>query len=209
MADSVRMQRHLYAMDILMQQRFSRLRPDKILVHFLDIVDASILPALAEEFDVLGIKGWDFVTTEKEQRELLKNAIALKRRRGTEWAVEQAINLVYSNYAVDDHFTHWAIFRIRIDSNVEWPDPDKAARALALINEYKPKSRHLKGIYFTGINGDDSITIDETDLVVNYDSAQDDTMSMGNGFFYDGAQNYDGDRNYSQDSDTVTINFFT
>lgn len=57
----------------------------------IDTVPAQALPYLAEYFSVLGYDGWEYATTEAEQRALLKQAIELHRYKGTPWAVRTVV----------------------------------------------------------------------------------------------------------------------
>jgi phage tail P2-like protein len=74
-----------------------------LIVYDFDSVPASALPSLAEQLRVQGDAGWSFATTEEQQRELLKNAIALHRLRGTMYAVTQALSIL----GVDVTVTEW------------------------------------------------------------------------------------------------------
>ena len=65
-----------------------------LLVYIIDHVPASVLPHLARQFHVLGYEGWAVVTTEAQQRALLKAAFELHRYRGTPWAIETALSAV-------------------------------------------------------------------------------------------------------------------
>lgn len=54
-----------------------------LLIYFVDTVDASVLVHLAQQFDVLGCKGWQFLTTEEQRRQLIKDAVRYHRLAGT------------------------------------------------------------------------------------------------------------------------------
>lgn len=58
------------------------------------LVDASALPALAEQFHVQGLEGWLFTTDEREKRELIKQAIELHKYKGTIWAVRRVLEIL-------------------------------------------------------------------------------------------------------------------
>lgn len=68
------------------------LRP--IVVYDFDHVEASALPHLAEQFNVLGDLGWELADTEAKKREYLKEAIALKRLKGTPHAIREIFRLL-------------------------------------------------------------------------------------------------------------------
>jgi phage tail P2-like protein len=72
-------------------QRLSLLPVDGLLVDLVDLVSAPFLPHLAEQFHVLGLEGWSTGLAEADQRELVRNAIRLHRKKGTPWAVRTAL----------------------------------------------------------------------------------------------------------------------
>lgn len=78
----------------------------KLLIYWLDIVDASALPVLAKQFHVMGLEGWEFAHTEAEQRALLKQAVELHRRKGTPWAVRQGIRRYDPNLDIQEWFAY-------------------------------------------------------------------------------------------------------
>lgn len=78
----------------------------KLLVYWLDIVDASALPVLAKQFHVMGLEGWEFAHTEAEQRALLKQAVELHRRKGTPWAVRQGVRRYDPHLDIQEWFEY-------------------------------------------------------------------------------------------------------
>lgn len=88
----------------------------KLLIYWLDDVDASALPHLAKQFHVLGLEGWDYASTEAEKRALLKQAVELHRYKGTPWAVRQGIQRVSPDVDIEEWFEYGGqpyYFRIR------------------------------------------------------------------------------------------------
>ena len=211
-ADSIRYQQQWYAMDIWMQQTLKRIDVSKLLIYFIDTVDAAVLPFLAQEFDVLGIKGWDFATTEAQQRALIKKAVQLHKYKGTPWAVEQVVaqagyvDAVLVERCGTDPVTGWAIFRIEVDITANPFDGDMVNTATLLVNAYKRQSSLLDGIYFTGLNFNDDVDIKDGTLLTDAGDVFGDGLTMTGSFLYDGSVAYDGSRNYCQDSDTIVIN---
>lgn len=61
-----------------------------LLIYIIDNVHASALPHLAEQFHITGLEGWQFAKSEKEKRELIKNAINIHRLKGTPAGVKFA-----------------------------------------------------------------------------------------------------------------------
>jgi|GEM_PF-810673 len=214
LADSIKYQPHLYAFDILMQQTFRRMDVSQLLIYFIDTVNAEALPYLAQEFDVLGIKGWDYAADETAQRELIKKAIELHRYKGTPWAVEQVIaqagltGAVLEESVGDDADTGWAVFRVVLDIGTIAPDPAQIANATTLINLYKNARSKLEGIFYTGLNFTETsgMAMTEGNLLIDADETiSSDSMSATGVFLFDGTVTLDGSRNCSQDSDTIVI----
>lgn len=208
-ADSVRQQQHLYALDILSKEVFRRVEVYKLLIYFIDTVDEAVLPFLAEEFDVLGVKGWDFAITAEQKRKLLKGAIELHRYKGTPWAVMQSlIRCRFVNPVLVEHTTHWARFKITLDIDQNPIDVTQLDLATRLVLEYKNARSHFDGFIFSGNSLDfgDSVTVDEELLINESPAAFNETVGTNQAFYYDGTVAYDGSHNYSQETDTITIN---
>jgi len=152
-ADSIKYQPHTYAFDIWMQQFFNRMDVSKVLIYFIDKVSIDVLPILAEEFDVLGNKGWNFATTEDEQRELIKQAIMLHRYKGTPWAVEEAVKMGGITGATlvescgDDPDTGWAVFRVVTPIDLV-SDPEVNEKVVTLVNVYKNARSVFQGVLY-------------------------------------------------------------
>jgi len=213
-ADSIKYQPHIYAFDILMQQTLRRIDVSQALIYFVDTVNAEVLPYLAQEFDVLGIKGWDFAADEDAQRDLIKRAIELHKYKGTPWAVEQVMAQAGLTGAVleesigDDPDTGWAVFRVTIDTGVLMPDPAQIANATTLINLYKNARSEFEGILYTNFNFTETtgLTMSEGNLLIDADETlSSDSMSTVGILRADGTVKADGSRNCSQDSDTIFI----
>jgi phage tail P2-like protein len=77
--------------DQLIASRLSDFDLSPLLIYMVDLVDQKALPSLAAQFEVDGFKGWTLATTEKQQRELIKTAISIKRHLGTPYAIKQAL----------------------------------------------------------------------------------------------------------------------
>lgn len=56
-----------------------------------DLCPAELLPALAWEF---GVTYWEEGWTETQKRKVIKNAAVINKKRGTPWAVKQALAVV-------------------------------------------------------------------------------------------------------------------
>ena len=74
--------------------RLSALPVEKLLVYLVDQVDARLLPELGRQFHVTGLEGWGIAATDDARRALVRRAIALHRKKGTPWAVREALKPV-------------------------------------------------------------------------------------------------------------------
>lgn len=74
--------------------RLSTLDLTPLVLYDVDSVPASLLPYLAEQFNVLGDAGWDIADTDDERRALIKEAIALHKIKGTPYAVRRALDIL-------------------------------------------------------------------------------------------------------------------
>jgi phage tail P2-like protein len=92
---------HYQALSQLLD-RWQAIDLSKLLIYWINSVDAGALPHLAKQFHVLGLEGWDYATTESEKRELLKQAVELHRYRGTPWAVRQGIRRIHPDIDIEE-----------------------------------------------------------------------------------------------------------
>lgn len=76
-----------------------------LLVYRTDSVPADALHALAWQFGVTGLAGWDLATTDSERRELVRRAVELQRHRGTPWAIRHALAAVgFPDIVIQEHY---------------------------------------------------------------------------------------------------------
>ncbi len=206
LADSIAHIPHLAAFDMMVKKRFSELELDKLLVYLIDTVNAEAIPYLAEQFDVLGYKGFRLAQNETDQREIIKKSIELHRFKGTLWAVREALKSVgYGDVEITEHVDgHWAKFRVLVDIGTHPINATEIADVVKMINEYKNARSHLVDLSYTIALGEDAITPEE-ELTVSQASVDEDSVTVGGDFRYDGMELFNGDRNFSQDSDTLTI----
>jgi P2-related tail formation protein len=103
----------------------------------------------------------ELALTEAAQRELLKNAIALHRFRGTPWAVKQALaSLGWTTVSLLEGQTSWggiaypsnqgwAVFRVMIDLAAgQGVSIGAASTAVAAVNFFKPARAWLDSVWF-------------------------------------------------------------
>jgi phage tail P2-like protein len=148
---------HLAAWDQLFEYRFAALELEKLLLMLIDTVDVVALPYLADQFDLLGVKGWNACKTDQDRRNLIKRAIELKRYQGTNYAIRRAVQSVgYYDIEIiegvsavyDGRFKHdgtinygggrWACFAVVLDiGEKKGISQAETEEAIELINEYK------------------------------------------------------------------------
>lgn len=103
----------------------------------------------------------DLALTEAAQRQLLKNAIALHRFRGTPWSVKQALaSLGWTTVSLLEGQTSWggvaypsnqgwAVFRVMIDLAAgQGVSIGAASTAVAAVNFFKPARAWLDSVWF-------------------------------------------------------------
>lgn len=190
LASGIAHEDHLAAFDAMVEQRFANLDIEAVLIYLIDTVDADALPYLAEQFDVMGVKGYAYAPTEQDKRNLIKKAIELHRFKGTPWSIKEALKAIGYYGAViqerlidviyyDNTHTHngsqlygpghWADFRVLIDLGASsGVNAQTAAEAVALINEYKNVRSRLRDVsYMATIQ---EYLLMEEELIVNVES---------------------------------------
>lgn len=165
-------------------------------IYDIDAVERSALIHLAEQFNVLGKRGWALANTEAEQRGLIKGAIELHRRSGTPWAVRTAMALVGypgatvtenpplsydGSWQYDGNFQYCAVkvncFFVTLDPVQSQVSGELIALIIDLIKEWKNERSHL------------------IDLRIGSISLFRNLLQYDGLWAYDGAQTYDGLRN--------------
>ena len=120
----------------------------ELLVYNIDQVDAKAIPALAEQFDVLGYKGMRLAKTEDDQRQIIKRAIELHRYKGTIWSVKEAMKSVgFADVTINEHVAgHWANFSITLLNAGVGITDSSILELRKMIEEYKPQRSNLVAI---------------------------------------------------------------
>lgn len=90
--------------------RLESLPVEKALTHLVDAVDERLLPALAYGWHVTDLEGWRLADTPDKRRQLLRRAIALHRRKGTPWAIKEALKQVGFEVEIIDRTVQRAIY---------------------------------------------------------------------------------------------------
>jgi hypothetical protein len=219
---------HLAVFDDMVRERLADIDLQALLVNMVDVVPEDALIWLARQFGIMGNEGWAFTTTVEQRRELVKAAVELHRRKGTPWAIKNAIErgtvitsdrigfvegsaldeVLYYDGSVfyDGHFygseAHWAEFSVVIDVD-GFPDPIVAGLSPllhALVQEYKPARSHLVDVSFARTFEDSAEHAD----VVGFDVEKDLDDEMDLGIFYDDSYTYDGSLAYDDDALDLT-----
>lgn len=130
-----------------------------------DTCPADLLPWLAWGWHVTDLEGWRLADTPAKRRQLLARAIALHRKKGTPWAVKEALHA--AGFGAQSRLTEgramrrydgtifadgsemygghsWAEYQIEVDlGDTAGLDAATPALVSALAREWAPISRHL------------------------------------------------------------------
>lgn len=190
LASSVRFKEHIAAFDRVYKDTLAGFDLTPVLIYLIDTAPAAALPFLAEQFDVLGFKGWRFADTEAKKRALLKKAIELHRYKGTPWAVEESLKIIgYENSQVVEnlqgykhdgqHLHNGTItynspgpfhFRVIIDAQQYGIiNINTQTEVIALIYEYKNQRSWLWDLSFGYHFADDLLFTDDAGYLLDED----------------------------------------
>ena len=136
-------------------ERFAQLDLTALMVYLVDLVDASALPALAEQFHVQGLEGWLFTTDEREKRELIKQAIELHKYKGTIWAVRRVLEILSLPGTISEWFEYEGkayFFKVDIELVDKGMDENLFNNLVELIHEYKNTRSKLEALIVWIIN---------------------------------------------------------
>jgi hypothetical protein len=157
----------------------------RLLVYHIDTVDISVLNHLAEQFDVLGYKGWLFADTEIKQRDLLSRSVRLHRTAATPSSIIEVLAILgieVSDIEENPALTYdgswqyngaefyggkkWDRFIVNFENPVS---PENEDLVYAVVTEWKnARSHQLRPV-----------------ILLQYDGS----------WQYDGTQTYDGSKN--------------
>lgn len=221
-ASGISNREHLTAFDRIAEARFLALEIEKVLIYIIDTVDADALLPLAEQFDLMGYRGWKLAKTEQEKRDLIKRAIELHRYKGTPYGVKEALRSIgFENTIIQERIgnlhngvlTHngsvnhgggnWATFRVIFDlGNTNGISSVQTADLLALIEEYKNVRSHLLGYSWRATLDDEVATSEEFQIKVIY---SEDVEVVGFGIDHNGTGTYNGTYQHNRNQDTLLI----
>jgi len=164
----------------LVADRWDNWDLSEFLPYLVDTVAPSVLPYLADQFDIDGLQGFGMAETEQQQRDIIKKSIALHKFIGTPWAIREACRTVgFPIVILEEGVTaqpggpespeDWARFR------VEAPDSrhitaEESRKIRLFVEFYKNERSHLVEIgYYQRIerstiylNSNDWLYIDAT-----------------------------------------------
>lgn len=206
----------IVAFDEMVEARLAAINVEAVLIYLIDIVDSDALYLLAEQFDVLGFKGYNLAPTEADKRAVIKKAIELHRFKGTPWSIKEALKAIgYYTAVIEERlisdpilyngvynhngsqvfgYGHWADFRVTIDLGNDSGVTDiTAAAAIALINEYKNVRSRLRDISYTASIQEYVEVTEAFTLNVHYDIVE--SFSS----YYDGYSSYNGTIDHAGD----------
>ncbi|MGC0151054.1 phage tail protein [Chromobacterium vaccinii] len=134
--------------------RLAAIDPQDVLVRWIERVDVSLLPLLAEEYSLLD-DGWDLAETEQAQRAMLQGAIRLHRIKGTPAAIREVFHMLgLGDVVVEEGRSgrrrdgacrrdgyamrgvregHWAEYRIKCSRQLSIKQAAAARRLLASV----------------------------------------------------------------------------
>lgn len=227
-ASAVRQIKHIADFDELIKQRMDGIDMNALFVYMVDTVDSKALIYLADQFDVLGFKGWALAQTDPEKRELIKSAIELHKHKGTAFAIRRAISqaisaIQYNDITIQERVnlggifhnglfyrngsrfrgqTHWTNFRVFIDiAHYGALTVDIEFLILQLILAYKNERSHLLNLSFGFQTEENFNAIDEFLVNVGEDFPEELDVSM----LHDGEHLRDGSRQRQQDIFEILI----
>jgi len=215
---------HLAVFDKIAKARIDMIEIESLLVYIIDTVPSSALQTIAEQFNVMGYKGWSLTTSDSEKRSLIKKAIELHRYKGTPWAIKEALKSVgYAGASIQEHVginydgqynydgevsygtSNWAKFAVQLDlGDNKGISSDQITTIVALINEYKNVRSHLITVSFAA-SLEDSVNVIDDDIEFTID-AGDAEDTMFDVIQFDGSNNYDGAVSYGAFGDIIESN---
>lgn len=83
---------HIKVYEDIYAQKLSEYDLSVIMHYIVDLAPESVLYYLADQWDVLGAKGWKYADTTEKKRELVRNAIKLNLIIGTPQSIITALN---------------------------------------------------------------------------------------------------------------------
>lgn len=139
----------------LVAERWDNWDLSVFLPYLVDTCAASVLPYLADQFDVEGVRGFAMAMDEEQQRGIIKKSIALHKYIGTPWAIREACRTVgFPVIVLEEGVTaipggpenpeDWARFRVLVAADLNRHITVEEAKKMRLFVEfYKNERSHL------------------------------------------------------------------
>ena len=139
----------------LVAERWDNWDLSVFLPYLVDTCAASVLPYLADQFDVEGVRGFAMAMDEEQQRDIIKKSIALHKYIGTPWAIREACRTVGFPVIVLEEGVSaipggpespedWARFRVLVEAHPNRHITAEEAKKMRLFVEfYKNERSHL------------------------------------------------------------------
>ena len=128
--------------------------PAVLLWPAISILEEPLLTHLAF---MLHVDWWDEAWDLSAKRLFLYRQILLHRRKGTAWAVEEAVSIVYGQARVREWFEYGGppgCFLVDLEILAGGLSQDDVDKIVLMIGKYKRKSQHICGLTFsTGAEG--------------------------------------------------------
>jgi len=123
--------------------RLMMLDLNKLHVMDIDHVTSSALPHLGEQFNVMGLEGWQFAKTERQKRDLIKDSIKLHRYKGTPYAIKRIFEILGIKAQLNEWFMDHPNFAPFYFELFMEKYPESIDLLISLINEFKNVRSHL------------------------------------------------------------------
>lgn len=174
-------------------RRIEALPLDGLLTYLIDTVPAHYLPELGRQLHIMPLEGWQFAATDDERRRLIRESIALHRKKGTPWSIRRMLEIAgfgagsrISEGRIERRFDgaifadgsevygghSWAEFAIDIDlGDTAGLDAETPARIRAIVEEWKPAARHLTRLAFHADVSDTAPSLDAPQTAAQWSGA--------------------------------------
>ncbi len=104
-----------------------------------DLCHEEALTPLGHQFGVLDGGAWSLASTLEAKRGLVKQALQLQKRRGTPWAMKQALaSIGWPGLAIQERTTDWAHFKVYQPIGGRSLSLADLALLIPVINAWKP-----------------------------------------------------------------------
>jgi len=119
-----------------------------LFIYDLSTLSESELEDLAWQFDV-SRTAWELAQDRSQKEELVKNAVILKMKLGTPWAIRKVLEILKVSGTVKEWFEYGGDpyrFKVEVSSPSRQITPELRNKLIQLINEYKNERSRLDEI---------------------------------------------------------------